>query len=54
MKKVYLLDGRLEGPDARDLPIPQNYDIFTLAELCRWYADYGAEGSRKSQADLAS
>jgi predicted dinucleotide-binding enzyme len=54
MKKVYLLDGKLEGPDARDLPIPQNYDIFTLAELLRWYADYGAAGSRKSQADLAS
>jgi len=54
MKKIYLVDGRLEGSDARDLPIPQNYDIFTLAELFQWYDDYAAAVPRKSQADLAS
>jgi len=53
MKKVYLVDGRLEGPDVRDLPIPQNYDLFTLADLFNWYRDYAAANSRKSQADLA-
>jgi opine dehydrogenase len=53
MKKVYLVDGRLEGPDVRDLPIPQNYDLFTLADLFNWYRDYAAADSRKSQADLA-
>jgi opine dehydrogenase len=54
MKKVYLVDGRLKGPDARDLPIPQNHTILTLAELLRWYEGYAASGSRKSQVDLAS
>ena len=54
LQKVYLVDGRLEGPDARDLPIPQNYRISTLPDLFRWYEDSNAEGSRKSQADLVS
>jgi opine dehydrogenase len=53
MQKVYLVDGRLEGPDARDLPIPQNYGISTLPDLFGWYDDNAAAGSRKSQADLA-
>lgn len=53
MQKVYLVDGRLEGPDARDLPIPQNYGVSTLPDLFGWYDDYAATGSSKSQADLA-
>jgi len=52
-QKVYLVDARLEGPDARDLPIPQNYGISTLPDLFRWYEDPAATGSRKPQADLA-
>jgi hypothetical protein len=40
MQKVYLRDGKIGGPDARDLPIPQNYGVFTLPDLLAWY---GAE-----------
>jgi hypothetical protein len=40
MQKVYLRDGKIAGPDARDLPIPQNYGVFTLPDLLAWY---GAE-----------
>ena len=36
--KQYLLDGKLDGPDAKRLPIPQNYRINTLADLINWYA----------------
>jgi NAD/NADP octopine/nopaline dehydrogenase, alpha-helical domain/NAD-dependent glycerol-3-phosphate dehydrogenase N-terminus len=53
MQKVYLVDGRLEGPDARDLPIPQNYGISTLPDLFGWYDDYAGDQFGKSQADLA-
>jgi opine dehydrogenase len=53
MQKVYLVNGRLEGPDARDLPIPQNYDISTLPDLFKWYGDPAGKGARKSQVDLA-
>jgi len=53
MHKSYLVDGRLKGPDARDLPIPQNYGISTLTELFSWYDDYAATGVRKSQTDPA-
>jgi hypothetical protein len=54
LQNVYLVDGRLDGPDARELPIPQNYGISTLPELFRWYEGPNAKGSRKSQADLVS
>jgi hypothetical protein len=52
MRKVYLADGRIEGPDARDLPIPQNYGVHTLRDLMAWYENYAAT-SPGSQADLA-
>jgi hypothetical protein len=52
MRKVYLADGRIEGPDARDLPIPQNYGVHTLRDLIKWYENYAAT-SPGSQADLA-
>jgi hypothetical protein len=39
MQQVYLVDGRLEGPDARPLPMPQNYGVFTLSDLLAWYDD---------------
>jgi NAD/NADP octopine/nopaline dehydrogenase, alpha-helical domain/NAD-dependent glycerol-3-phosphate dehydrogenase N-terminus len=53
MQKVYLAHGRLEGPDTRDLPVPQNYGISTLQDLIAWYDDYAATRARDSQADLA-
>jgi hypothetical protein len=33
----YLIDGRLHGPDAKGLPLPQNHGISTAAELVEWY-----------------
>jgi hypothetical protein len=38
LKKAYLIDGRLEGPDVTDLPTPQNHGIFSLDDLIRWYS----------------
>jgi len=40
MNKVYLVDGRLDGPDTANLPTPQNHGIFSLDDLTSWY---GAE-----------
>ena len=37
MDKVYLVDGRLQGRDVRDLPIPQNHGVSTLSRLTSWY-----------------
>lgn len=37
LKKRFLVRGRLTGPDAHVLPIPQNYGIDTLDELIDWY-----------------
>jgi NAD/NADP octopine/nopaline dehydrogenase, alpha-helical domain len=36
--KVYLVGGRLEGPDMADLPTPQNHGIFSLDDLTSWYS----------------
>jgi hypothetical protein len=36
-KKVYLEGDELSGPDARELPIPQNHEIGTLPDLVEWY-----------------
>jgi opine dehydrogenase len=49
MQKLYLADGRLEGPDTRELPIPQNYGVSTVPSLIEWYDDYA---TARSQADL--
>jgi NAD/NADP octopine/nopaline dehydrogenase, alpha-helical domain len=37
LHKVYLVDGELRGPDACDLPIPQNCGILSVPELVDWY-----------------
>jgi NAD/NADP octopine/nopaline dehydrogenase, alpha-helical domain len=37
MERVYLADGRLQGRDVTDLPIPQNHGVSTLSELASWY-----------------
>jgi len=38
LSKRYLINGKMDGPDARELPIPQNSGINTLAALIKWYA----------------
>ncbi len=38
MERVYLVGGKLEGPDAKGLPIPQNHGISTLKDLVEWYS----------------
>jgi NAD/NADP octopine/nopaline dehydrogenase, alpha-helical domain len=53
MEKCYLTNGKLEGPDARDLPIPQNYGISTLPDLIAWYNDDAMMSPRKSDPDYA-
>ncbi len=35
--KRYLSDGKLGGPGARELRIPQNYGVRTLTDLVDWY-----------------
>jgi NAD/NADP octopine/nopaline dehydrogenase, alpha-helical domain/NAD-dependent glycerol-3-phosphate dehydrogenase N-terminus len=53
LQKVYLADGRLEGPDTKELPIPQNYGVSSLSDLIEWYADYSITGARSSQTEPA-
>ena len=42
MGRSYLTGSRLAGPDAKDVPIPQNYGISRLAELFEWYGEASA------------
>lgn len=46
-QRVYLADGRMAGPDAGGLPIPQNRGVSTLADLIAWYDDDDAATSRR-------
>jgi hypothetical protein len=39
MHKSYLVGGRLEGPDAATLPLPQNHGLSSLSDLIAWYRD---------------
>jgi NAD/NADP octopine/nopaline dehydrogenase, alpha-helical domain/Ketopantoate reductase PanE/ApbA len=41
INKVYLAGRRLQGPDIKDLPIPQNHRILSLDDLIRWYSRGG-------------
>lgn len=41
----YLTDGKVGGPDAVSLPLPQNYGVATLDELLEWYV--GLSGVRR-------
>jgi hypothetical protein len=43
MRKAYLIDGQVMGPDVSDLPVPQNYGVSTLADLIEWYSDAATE-----------
>jgi NAD/NADP octopine/nopaline dehydrogenase, alpha-helical domain len=46
MHKVYLVDGKLKGPDARELPIPQRDGVSAVGDLIEWYSDTASQGSR--------
>ena len=39
LNRRYLVAGKLDGPDTRELPLPQNHGADTLEDLLRWYAD---------------
>jgi NAD/NADP octopine/nopaline dehydrogenase, alpha-helical domain len=39
LQKAYLVEDRLRGPDAKDVPIPQNYGVSTVSKLIDWYAE---------------
>jgi hypothetical protein len=47
--KVYLVGGRLRGPDAGELPIPQNYGVSGLSNLIRWYEGLSVGPSHHSE-----
>jgi hypothetical protein len=51
LDKSYLVDGRLNGPDAQTLPIPQNAGIETLDDLIEWYAAQGSLAARLESAE---
>jgi predicted dinucleotide-binding enzyme len=51
MKTVYLVDGKLRGPDAMDLPIPQRHRVFELQDLIEWY---GADPSEVRRSRMSS
>lgn len=40
LRKQYLIGSRLVGPDARDLPLPQNCGVDTVSDLVAWYRDH--------------
>jgi NAD/NADP octopine/nopaline dehydrogenase, alpha-helical domain len=44
LKRAYLVEGKLRGPDAKHLPIPQNYGVATMSELVDWYAHSDTSG----------
>ncbi|HKB20782.1 MAG TPA: NAD/NADP octopine/nopaline dehydrogenase family protein [Gaiellaceae bacterium] len=46
MQKTYLVNGKLEGPDTGDLPIPQNHGISSVSELAEWYGVEASEAPR--------
>jgi hypothetical protein len=48
MKKLYLVNGKLEGPDVTNLPIPQRHGVSTLGDLVSWYGDE----SKREKASL--
>ena len=52
--KVYLVGGRLQGPDAGELPIPQNYGVSGLSDLIRWYGDLSVGPSHHSKESRPS
>jgi predicted dinucleotide-binding enzyme len=39
LQKAYLVEDGLRGPDAKDVPIPQNYGVSTVSDLIDWYTE---------------
>jgi predicted dinucleotide-binding enzyme len=39
LQKAYLVHEGLRGPDAKDVPIPQNYGVSTMSDLIDWYTE---------------
>jgi NAD/NADP octopine/nopaline dehydrogenase, alpha-helical domain len=46
MQKDYLVGGKLEGADARDLPMPQHHGVSALGDLVEWYREAASDASR--------
>jgi hypothetical protein len=42
LRKVYLVSDRLDGRDARELPLPQNHGVASLSDLVAWYREHDA------------
>lgn len=45
MQRIYLVGGKLEGRDVRDLPIPQRDGVSALSDLIEWYGDDTSQAS---------
>jgi hypothetical protein len=52
LEKVYLVGDKVRGPDAADLPIPQNQGVSELADLIDWYSDNSWSASSRSQTGV--
>jgi predicted dinucleotide-binding enzyme len=39
LHRAYLVGDELRGPDAKDVPIPQNYGLSTVSDLIDWYTE---------------
>jgi predicted dinucleotide-binding enzyme len=39
LQKAYLVEDGLRGPNAKDVPIPQNYGVSTMSDLIDWYTE---------------
>jgi hypothetical protein len=53
MQKLYLVDGKLEGRDAIDLPVPQHHGLSTLTDLIGWYSDESPDESPEDSRSRA-
>jgi hypothetical protein len=49
MQKIYLVGGKVAGPDARRLPIPQHHEVSSLDDLVDWYAHDASQGVPRSR-----
>jgi predicted dinucleotide-binding enzyme len=48
LQRTYLVGDGLQGDDAEDLPIPQNYGVSTVSDLVEWYTEGDTSVSRVS------
>jgi hypothetical protein len=54
LQKAYLVGDRTRGPDAKDLPIPQNHGVSSMSDLIGWYTQGDASLSLASANLLSS